>query len=252
MNRRDITIAISIFLSFVLQTIIAPQNIFDFDVSNHVLFASLAISFLALYFVEASARPCNKLAWQFIYGFAFFAINIVTLLLISEAPKNAFLVLNQIEPRNLFFSTVFAFAVSVCEEIVFRRWLLGILLQRMHAFYAIIFSAAVFHICHFTLLPTPFFIGLVTGYLAYRYKTLIGAVLLHLIYDSFWHLGSVRPLDSINIKGSLDDISVLQSVSVISLCISVIIFLLYLSSSFSAKMYKAIKTKLICNIPNEN
>ena len=82
-----------------------------------------------------------------------------------------------------------ALSIAVTEEIVFRRWLLRALCKRMRASLAILLSALLFHAAHFTLLPTALLLGLVLGYVAQRYQSLLVPVLIHLVYDALWLTG---------------------------------------------------------------
>ena len=71
--------------------------------------------------------------------------------------------------------------------------------------------------------------GIIAAYLAYRHKSLLGPVLLHLIYDSLWDLGALHV--------NLDEMGILQAVSMISLCISFVIFLFYILFSSAQDFY---------------
>lgn len=84
-----------------------------------------------------------------------------------------------------------ACAIAVTEEIIYRQWLLGLLRKRMHGAVAVLLSALLFHLAHFTLLPTPLLLGLILGYLANRYQSLVVPVLVHLVYDAIWMMGDV-------------------------------------------------------------
>lgn len=229
MKNRNLFIVVSIFSSLLFQAIIAPQKIFDLDVSAYILFSTLLSSVLALHFCGLENKSLKKLTGQLAYGIVFFAVNCSAFILLTENLRNPFSILDKLEMRSTIVVVIFSFAVSACEEIIFRRWLLGALLKRMRSFYAVILSALVFQVAHFTLLPTPFLMGIIAAYLAYRHKSLLGPVLLHLIYDSLWDLGALHV--------NLDEMGILQAVSMISLCISFVIFLFYILFSSAQDFY---------------
>ena len=243
MKRRGIGLALSISSALVLQAIIAPQKLYNVDIPVIFLIASLASSFAALYLIEKPRCDLAGLAWQPVYGVLFAGMNVFIFFLVTENLENAVSILRRIDVRSFLVVVIFSLSVSVVEEVVFRRWLLEGLLKKLNAFFAITLSALVFQVSHFTLLPTPFFLGIIAGYLAYRHKSLLAPVLLHLIYDTLWDIGGLGSLGNRSMNAGLNNIGVLQSVCMISLCITVVVFLAYILFSSFADLYRTLRTK---------
>ena len=75
---------------------------------------------------------------------------------------------------------------GICEEMLFRGAVLGLLRKGMPAGWAVWVQAALFSLAHlygFRLLPT-FGVGLATGWLVLRTGSLLPAVLLHTLHNA--------------------------------------------------------------------
>jgi sodium transport system permease protein len=88
--------------------------------------------------------------------------------------------------KLLAYGLAFALSPAICEEVAFR----GFVLRGLHAHYrprnAILLSAffyALFHMNVFLFLPT-FILGLVLGLLTVRSRSLLPAILFHLLHNS--------------------------------------------------------------------
>jgi sodium transport system permease protein len=81
---------------------------------------------------------------------------------------------------------VFGLLAAVCEELAFRGLILSGLLRRFHARNAVILSSflfALFHMNVFQFLPA-FILGLVLGLLTVRSKSLVPAIIFHLLHNT--------------------------------------------------------------------
>lgn len=87
---------------------------------------------------------------------------------------------------------------GVCEELLFRGAVLGLLRKGMSAPWAVVLQAALFALAHlygFRLLPT-FGVGLAAGWLVWRTGSLIPAMLLHTLHNGLAaHFGGRITLD---------------------------------------------------------
>ena len=104
-----------------------------------------------------------------------------------------------------FLQITFFIAIipAICEEILFRGYLMQNILVRNSPRIAIIFSALIFSIIHFNIcgfLPI-FFIGLYLGMLVYITNSIIPAMLLHFL-NNFLVIISVNFGTSINYQQS--------------------------------------------------
>lgn len=77
-------------------------------------------------------------------------------------------------------------AAAVIEETFFRGWLQTLFRRRLGAAAAIVLTSAVFALCHLFAQPhlialTPFFPGLVMGYLREKYGNVFPSMLFHFL-----------------------------------------------------------------------
>lgn len=89
-------------------------------------------------------------------------------------------------PPMLWYLLVFGLLASVCEELAFRGFILAGLKHSMRPRNAILLSSflfALFHMNVFQFLPA-FFLGVVLGLLTVRSKSLLPAVIFHLLHNS--------------------------------------------------------------------
>jgi sodium transport system permease protein len=81
---------------------------------------------------------------------------------------------------------IFGVVASVCEELAFRGFILSGLLRSFRQRNAILISSflfALFHMNVFQFLPA-FFLGIVLGLLTVRSKSLVPAIIFHMVHNS--------------------------------------------------------------------
>lgn len=77
------------------------------------------------------------------------------------------------------------FVAPVMEEILFRGYILGTLKKEMHPWIAIVISAAIFAVAHGTPIGLiyTFALGLIMGWLAVTFKSIVPTILFHAAYN---------------------------------------------------------------------
>jgi sodium transport system permease protein len=89
------------------------------------------------------------------------------------------------QPSLLSYLLVFGLLAAICEEVAFRGFILSGLKRRLRARNAVILSSllfALFHMNVFQFLPA-FFLGVVLGLLTVRSKSLLPAIVFHLLHN---------------------------------------------------------------------
>lgn len=93
-----------------------------------------------------------------------------------------------VETADLFTVYIaFSLLPALCEELLFRRAVLGKLLQSFSAGWAVVLSAALFALLHGSLenLIAPFVIGLLLGYVVVISGKLWPALLVHVVSNTY-------------------------------------------------------------------
>src|SRR4029077_4889562 len=90
------------------------------------------------------------------------------------------------QPSLPAYLLVFGLLAAVCEELAFRGLILSGLLRRFRPRNAVILSSflfALFHMNVFQFLPA-FFLGVVLGLVTVRSKSLVPAIIFHLLHNT--------------------------------------------------------------------
>lgn len=176
---------------FMIQ--LALQSAYSDVWNSHVAWALLLapISIAALMLVETRGTSTNLGQYGFLAWYVV-ADLVAASLIASEWPGASVQLLAGLG-RVTFISVVMAFAVAVSEEIFFRKLLTGWLVQKMPAWGAILVSAALFQLAHFSLFPGLFLGAVAYGYVAVRYQSIIATVVMHCLFDTMGFLAKSLP-----------------------------------------------------------
>lgn len=177
----------------LFMVLLALQRAYSDVWNSHAAWALLLapISIAALMLVETRRTTANLgqygfLAWYVVAGL------VAASLIASEWPGASAQLLAGLG-RVTFISVVMAFAVAVSEEIFFRKWLTGWLVQKMPAWGAILVSAALFQLAHFSSVPGLFVGAVAYGYVAVRYQSIVATVVMHCLFDTIGFLALSLP-----------------------------------------------------------
>ena len=141
------------------------------------------------------AFPKNIETWKLI-GFAFALdlfvvkpLNIIFMLeFFPDAQEQE--VITALQEMSLLSSIITAFSVSILtpilEELLFRGFILSMLLKCYDNKVAIVFSAIIFAVVHEPIaIAMAFGIGLIYGWLRVRTGSIIPSMILHAIWNGF-------------------------------------------------------------------
>ncbi len=105
------------------------------------------------------------------------------------------------------------FTTSICapiiEEIIFRGQILGSVRERFGAFVAVIVSATLFALAHFSVpqqLINAFIVGLILGFIYVRTGSLLAVILIHAINNAMAFIG-------MELFGSSGDLTLREAIS---------------------------------------
>jgi membrane protease YdiL (CAAX protease family) len=88
-----------------------------------------------------------------------------------------------------------AIVPAICEELLFRGFLLSGLRSAMAQWPSILLCAAVFGVFHFLFykFPVTFFLGVILAYLCWQARSVIPAILAHMMHNGIVTLQAVQP-----------------------------------------------------------
>jgi len=220
-------------LPVILLTIVVFTMIFKVpNIENLPLeLAYIYLSLGACGYVLVSRGVPAKFYWKQALGVGAFFILVFGLFLASLGDVNRLFqecIWNV--PLSLIVKIVsLNLAVSVLEEVLFRRYLLNLCLEHLSAFWSILISSLIFFFLHGTFLPTPFLLGVVLASLAIHLRSITPGIVLHLIFNVIIFIGETPQLKEFQFVGRLDGGSALRSANFVALFLTAIVVFLWLS-----------------------
>jgi membrane protease YdiL (CAAX protease family) len=146
-------------------------------------FFLLVVSVIALTRAEKEFTFHWRFLWQMSYLLFYLVCFFFFLSLFEKNDEIYSALINLITINKAVNIITMAFGVAVCEEIFFRKFLMNLLIEFTSKKAALIYTSLAFYFAHFSILPYTFFLGILFGWIVLQYKSIVGAVFLHAIYD---------------------------------------------------------------------
>lgn len=191
LTKKRVILAVFIGLVLVLQGLMFFPGAGYFPISK-VLWSPLplaCIAFMTLTTICLSENPKEfwpRLRGQLLVLAFFFVVTIGITFRFGHTWEEFATWVRAIPFPWLVQMGLFALTVATYEEIIIRKWLLNGLLKVAWPSVAIFIAAMVFYLLHPPLKPAILFFSLATTVIAYKYRSVLATIVLHMSLDWIW------------------------------------------------------------------